>query len=947
MRFLLFSALLTLSCTALATEAVKHYEHALQLLNEDKLAEAEIAVKNSLQQDLDYLPARLLLGNILLKTGNLKSAEKEFEQAKILHADSYAVTMSLVEVKLLLDKNEEALALLTAQKHLNTDAQYYYFQGNAYKALLKYDLALSAYQQAINMQENSAQYHTALADLWYRNENTDNAQQSLNKALLIDDTYIPALLLNAELYKKLNQYQQAQQFISLVLSLDEHNKQALFSQAGLYLAQNELALALAITLKLRESSPYDPYAKLLHSSIVAQQGNTKQARIILSEVKQQLSGVDNRHKDDQDVLLLSATVDFINQNSHSAKKQFVRYLDLYGENSSARRYLAILALREQDIEKAQFHIEKALAKNSNDVEMYVLASEIYRQAGLLTQQLTLLEKANKNFPDNKRISEHYIASLLANEQQETALAELSKTNTSGSATNEKINSSLQNKTVLGFMQLQAGLFEQAQQTTQALLNEYPDKVEVLQLAGELSLKTRENSEEAIYFFEQALALDANFSPAILSLAGVYLQQKKLTEVESYYQQLLTINPNNALALQLYADLAVKQGRFPLAIKLLTPLAANNNFQTGRALLNLYIATKQPDLALPLLTQLEQGYPLNEALLLTKSRIQAQLGEQAQAQKSLNILYGLLYEEPKKLIVLAGAQLDVMDANAAAKTIARIQSLEQDPIPPLLQTRLYIAQQQYKKALTIIDSALQENENSRSWLSLKVNVLINQEQFEQATLIVEELYQDEKRREQLQLLAQLYSQQEKTEQLITLLVSWLEHTPSDKWAVAQLSTLAEMQGDLALAITTLENYPNLDTNPAFLNNLANYHLAKYLKEVKKEVIQLTSEQPKAVELTVAINHAQKAYELMPLNAAINDTLGWLHVQTGNIEQGLGLLREASARDAQNGEIYYHLAYALTLLERKEQAYQAYQKATSLLPQHKLRSVINELLIKIKS
>ena len=70
-------------------------------------------VKNSLKNDLSYLPARLLLGKILLQTGNLQSAEKELEQAKKLHADSYAVTISLVEVKLLLDKYDEALNLLT------------------------------------------------------------------------------------------------------------------------------------------------------------------------------------------------------------------------------------------------------------------------------------------------------------------------------------------------------------------------------------------------------------------------------------------------------------------------------------------------------------------------------------------------------------------------------------------------------------------------------------------------------------------------------------------------------------------------------------------------------------------------------------------------------------------------------------------------------------------
>ena len=576
MRTLLFSILLTCSINAFAYEAIKHYENALNLLSEGKLDEAEIAVKNSLQDDLNYLPARLLLGKVLMKKGDLTSAEKEFEQAKKLHADSYAVTMSLVEVKLLLDKNVEALTLLTAQQHLKADSQYYYLQGNAYKALSRFDSALTSYQKAIAMESTIAKYHTALADLWYRKENSTNAQLSFKQALLIDENNIPALLLSSEVYKNLGLYQEAQQAISLIFLQDNNNEKALFSQAGLFLVQKKLPEALITTLKLRELLPYDPFAKLLHSSIIAQQGDTKQARRILSEVEQQLSGVNKKYRDDKQVLLLSATVNFINQSSHSAKRLFMRYLDLYGEDASARRYLAIISIREQDLDKAQFHIEKGLEKKSNDVELYLLASEIYRQAGLLEKQLTLLIKAKKIFPRDHSISDHYIASLLANNQQEKALAELSNVNK---------QSSLQNKTVLGFMLLQAGLLDQARAITQALLNDHPDKVEVLQLAGELSLKTRGDSKEAIYFFEQALVLDANFSPALMAQSGIYLQQGKLTEVEESYQQLLTINPKNATVLQLYADLAIKQERLPLAIKLLEPLASSKNYQTGRALLS--------------------------------------------------------------------------------------------------------------------------------------------------------------------------------------------------------------------------------------------------------------------------------------------------------------------------------------------------------------------------
>jgi Flp pilus assembly protein TadD len=98
------------------------------------------------------------------------------------------------------------------------------------------------------------------------------------------------------------------------------------------------------------------------------------------------------------------------------------------------------------------------------------------------------------------------------------------------------------------------------------------------------------------------------------------------------------------------------------------------------------------------------------------------------------------------------------------------------------------------------------------------------------------------------------------------------------------------------------------------------------------------------LIIAIDYAKQAYKLVPLNAAINDTLGWLYVQTGQTEKGLGLLREASARDVKNGEIYYHLSYALVQSNRREQASSVLNQAIELLPNHNLRNLINNQINK---
>jgi Tfp pilus assembly protein PilF len=69
---------------------------------------------------------------------------------------------------------------------------------------------------------------------------------------------------------------------------------------------------------------------------------------------------------------------------------------------------------------------------------------------------------------------------------------------------------------------------------------------------------------------------------------------------------------------------------------------------------------------------------------------------------------------------------------------------------------------------------------------------------------------------------------------------------------------------------------------------------------------------------ALDLARSAHELAPGAPEIADTFGWILVQTGNIQQGLEVLKRAEADGGQNGEIAYHLAVAHAKSGQKELA-----------------------------
>ena len=60
---------------------------------------------------------------------------------------------------------------------------------------------------------------------------------------------------------------------------------------------------------------------------------------------------------------------------------------------------------------------------------------------------------------------------------------------------------------------------------------------------------------------------------------------------------------------------------------------------------------------------------------------------------------------------------------------------------------------------------------------------------------------------------------------------------------------------------------------------------------------------------ALVMARKASKLAPDNPAIQDTYGWILVQSGGATSGLAALEYAASKLPNNREVQYHLAYAL--------------------------------------
>ncbi len=97
-----------------------------------------------------------------------------------------------------------------------------------------------------------------------------------------------------------------------------------------------------------------------------------------------------------------------------------------------------------------------------------------------------------------------------------------------------------------------GLVAEAEKEYQEILNEYPKHVSALTNLGYIKLTKGDIKSCELYYFK-ALALDPDYEPLLLNLAGYYAYKKDYKQSQKYLLRLLKKNPNN-----LQAQKALKQ-----------------------------------------------------------------------------------------------------------------------------------------------------------------------------------------------------------------------------------------------------------------------------------------------------------------------------------------------------------------------------------------------------
>lgn len=886
----------------LANTAASAYEKALQHMQQQAFREAELELRNSLQQQPDYLPARLLLGQVLLQSAQWPAAEKELQLALQGGAAADPLVFDLMRALVAQQKTAETNDLLKQYQQFANQPAYLIMQGKVEKANGRFNEANQFFQQALQHPQLAAladEVWFELGELQFKQQSVA-ASDSLRKVPATSGYFRQAQYLLAQLQQK-QQPAAALQIYDQLLKKDPKDAAALLAKAQLLLQTGQIDASLQLVLNFREQYPNNPYGQLIHAALVGQQGNSTERDRMIKQVQQQLSGLSNEQKEQQELLMLTAILDFSEGQFAQVIRKLKQYLTLYPANARVHQLLAQSHFFLQSLSEAETQVKLALALTPDDENLVLIGATILQAANKHEEALQLLAKAYQQAPGDDLLRQSYAQALVRTGQSTQAQQVLA----SSTSSNNPLAELLQ----LGYLQLEAGRINEASTNASKLLELDQSKVEIFQFAGDVTLRSGD-SATASKFFQQALVLDKTFKPALLSLAGIALNQQLWPQAIGYYQQILEHVPDDSLTLQLLADAALKSGDVGGAVTALEQLSAEDNrlFPARLALLELYFADHQTEKAMLLLQQLEQQSDLQPEIYQAKVKLAMLQKNTALARHNTEILFGLWYDNPQKLVTLTDLQLRNNDYQAAEKSIQRLMELAA-PAGDLfsLKTRLSLQQGKFDQAKQQLAQLKQHSGETAQYQELTAHLLLATAKYPAAIHLLRGLYQQTPDPRYFAMLITAYRAAGDLKALQQLLADYLQQNPSDLAARLELADLMTQQGDLAQAQQLYQQAPDLEEQPILLNNLA---------------FLLLPQQPES-----ALKFASQAYQLLPQHPQIIDTYGWALTSAGKPEQALGVLRDAEIRSPDNQMIQLHLVETLRLLNRVAEAKTLMQKIQS--------------------
>jgi putative PEP-CTERM system TPR-repeat lipoprotein len=875
-----------------------YYEDASQRAAEGDNSAAVIQLKNALQVDDSHTPSMLLLGELLLASGEPYEASMMLSDALFQGADPRLVLPDLIDAYLNAQRFQRLLSELSPRDVPESLVAELY----AARALAQLGLGRTAEARrevALAEQADANNFRLQLAKISLALQVGDRSAALSNASTLIkthaNDTrswnsYASALHSLGRLEEAMAAYERA-------VALSAGNVDARVSLVDLLMELRRDDDALPHIEYLRESAPFAPRGAYYSALYAARHGQREKERDELAATLTLLDALRSDYLNSNAQLLMTGALAAFGLEAHETAAVYIdNYLSLRGEEPPAMRLKASNLLALGDSTGAIQALIKQNQRFPRDAATAALLAAAYSQNGEYARAAELLSgitgAGSGDLPTDAQLG---FAQLNAGALDD------------GVRTLERVyekqpeREDLPVQLAIAYLRLQR--FDQALELLNKLPAERQSQPDMLNLRAIATSGTGDESQ-AEQLYERLLSEDPDSLMALINLAAIARARGNTTEAGAYLLRAQEAHQDDARPYVEVAKLELDARNFEDALRAaerardLAPNDAGAVWQLARA----YAATDQLEQA----EEVARRFAASNSDDLSAAAILGQVFIWGGKANQAALVYTQMARQP---------DLTAFDLYRIAELQRRIGALDSAELS--LELALQRDAQHYRSRVAMLQILLaQENYDAVH---------------EAAALFASDFPGDPRSAladAEAWLAAGDLGKAERAFAAAVAMGSSVEGT------LGRFRALS-LQGHPRRAEAVLRDYlaahdnPDLRVEAALTDVLvhsgrwleAESALTALLKKLPRSFMHLNNRAVARQELgrlADAENDARAALALAPANATVNDTLGWILVERGSAEEALPHLREATAQRGSDAGIRYHLAAALAQLGRRKEA-----------------------------
>ena len=902
------SMLIVLSLMAgcgLAVDNSEKLDRARAAYSDGDHRAAMIDTKSVLLTEPDNAEARLLLGKSLVFLGDGVGAEKEFNRAAELGIDRSRFAAELGEA--LLIQNSFSRILDDIALELASDDQaktaLLIVRGKALLGLGRPVEAREFLNQALADDPRNLEALLALHVAYRLEHRQEEARNTLDLALQHDPDYIPAWIASA----------------ALSMSERDPNRSATEYERAIELARErgDLPLQVSVLARLielrlttrdltRARAEIAAYMTLAPGSVEGKflDARLKYAEQKWTETQEALRIILHEAPEYLPAQLLAGALHLRLNNLGQAELYLGAVVEAAPGNANARKLLAETRLLQQKSSEASAILQPLVNDPDVDSAALAMAARASMDSGESDEAILYLRQRAEGDESNADLWMDLAAAYLANGSIVEGQKILAKIDEQSAENSYRLNL----LTVIMYLKSGDGL--SALEAADKMLRKWPDDGRLFRLVGGLHFNEKRYAQ-ARKNFETAQTLDPSVLVDAINLARVDLAEGKLDIAHERYLVAHQQLPKNADIMIALAKVVSAQGDQIAAREWLERAVAaeSGNVDAHMLLIRLNIANgdfaaaeRAAQIAIGSTSANAEIFNLHGWSLLGQ-------GHDRTALKSFVRAAELDASNPEYQLNIARAYLGIGNLNHAELTLENMLTANsRNPAAAKLMAAVKFKLGDKKAAFRIANDLLQRFPDEAEVHALMAELLYEDRQYEKGSMQYQIALRKGGNRRMAIRAFHLKSIAEISDPTLPLF-TYLETAPDDQQVSLLLAQELQSENNISAAIEVYERILlGRPDDPVALNNFA--------------WALFESGDPRAITL------ARRAYALAPNNAAVADTLGWILVDQGNLQEAIPVLRTANRSGEASGEFKYHLAVALAASGEKNEARLLLQEALSL-------------------